>query len=74
MILAARIGDSKTLQNAYKQLKQREEFFPPGRDIFICMETIMQNYQDRTLIIDITDKWKNECIQKLKLQKWTTES
>ncbi|MDR1840262.1 MAG: hypothetical protein LBQ93_11855 [Treponema sp.] len=73
VILAARIGDFETLQNEYKILKQREQYFPPGLAYFASTDTMMQNYQNRDFIIDITDKWKNESVQGLKLEKWVTQ-
>jgi len=73
IILAARIGDLDTLRDSYDRIKiifSKDASHPLIVPLSDCVETIMQNYQNRDFIIDITDKWKNETIQSLKLQNW----
>jgi len=69
LILAARMGNEKIIYSTYTEIKLQinQDSFPWQKNILERIELIIHNYKNRNLILDITDKWKEESIQKLKL-------
>jgi len=69
LILAARMGNEKIINSTYTEIKLQinEDSFPWQKNILERVDLIIHNYKNRNLILDITDKWKEESIQKLKL-------
>lgn len=78
IILAARIGDMQTLQDAYQTILQNIDldYYVSCNSNKVTLErceTIMQNCHDAHFIQDLTDKWKDETVKNLKLEPYLDE-